>query len=1389
MINQQKTNKSVPLRRTLIVVYRRTVFSFECKREPAESCLAANWRSAYRFAASIDVNIVESPVVDTGINQQLEELFQSRYHGAANIKGIRYQIAYSIHRAFDLYEAETNASISLEGIEDVDLNGSREIETSGFRVSSQYVQVKTSKTDWDWGRFAQSKIIDNFLPVWSADPSARLLVVTNFGYAGKLAELVEVCQGRRRLPSTKLTNSLRTLCLRVGFAHVDPIELLNRVSFERMSDEELQSRIQAAIVRWFDLQTANTDLYLLVLMTKFTDLAVERREIRRLDMEAIRLSIQENIELGVNNPAVQNGWIERVRFNPEVQVDDYYEGANARPGHIVAGLDVERPAWLERIHDALQRRGTCIVRTSSGQGKSTLLYRYAYQHFQPETTFIVKQLSNESLVGSVKQAIMTRRALGLPILVLVDNVRAGLRYWYKLAAELAGQGIHILVTMREEDWYRYSGEISAFRWEIVTPSLSLAESRQIYKEFKEKNRVAESVSSAEWAFDQVSERKLLIEFTYLITHGQMLANRLSDQVREMERLKEDRAKLHVLRLVTVAQTYEAKVTLDSILRHVEFDGDPDSTLASLQMEYVLCDEGSCEGLHYVRSQHLATLLHQIVPLEQTVAELISILDTDNLEAFISSAFTDSSVSQTHLLKALMERVGTEPLEVITRIVRALCAASETLYCQKHQAQFARGIEEMGSQVTKLLCSATLPSQTIDSLGDLKKTFPDSPNLKLLSELAQTFSARRWDERIETRFLQNVIDDLTLDQSQSNFSRLGAFLYWCRLPGLNTSRLEQLLADNDWTECLYKSDLRGSADFIYELRHFARANYDSLVAANKGHLISRFKLLSETLLVEERGENIYVEFVADESDEARRPNEQAWERLRDLYKIFPEYQLYCSQGLYAIDYGMDRAVDDTHKEASNETLAKETEGDRNSIYLRSVNAHFATKFVYQWQEQWFNLRRDLSSLMTQFLRFFQNGSVKLDKLSEAWRELTYRLDHVIPLPDSLKEALANEDKHVREWSGSLGNFLRQLGQSHEKSRLMRRNLRSALKHLPAAQRAFERVTAYTEPYFDFTPLNWGEIDRYEDLADLLDIRFEEPERPLYDFRRLVRERREQRRRTFVEAVHAALAPLEEYGFVFHYPQDRLVDFHLIGICVGFEVLDFELAVDQLAVIISRLAPFPIEYHFLYLIPLLDGAIYSPRVWRISAESVAKLVAGESKDDPSMILPVEEPEDLTKVLPNIRHVVLPELDLFSQFYIVYTALNSIRNTAHFVMSRLDADQAYDVELGNLYQVRLQRRTDEILEAYSELTHQMIEFEQGLGPESDDSVQRIAWLELLHRCIEKFETLRDNLNVNPSSFESIGIWQDKELESLFGRYLNAKYRYPLIDEGGKPSSESAV
>ena len=70
-------------------------------------------------------------------------------------------------------------------------------------------------------------------------------------------------------------------------------------------------------------------------------------------------------------------------------------------------------------------------------------------------------------------------------------------------------------------------------------------------------------------------------------------------------------------------------------------------------------------------------------------------------------------------------------------------------------------------------------------------------------------------------------------------------------------------------------------------------------------------------------------------------------------------------------------------------------------------------------------------------------------------------------------------------------------------------------------------------------------------------------------------------------------------------------------------------------------------------------------------------------------------------------------------------------------------------------------------------MLGFEEPQEEDADSAVQQLAWLTFCRRCKEKFESLRGSLNVDLDDFESINVWQDRELETLFGRYLNAKYR----------------
>lgn len=1312
----------------------------------------------------------------TSTESQLNQLFESRYHGAVNIAGIKFQLTYSVLRAFDLYKPDAPDSIQLEGIEDLDIRGRRHVSLIGLKAANQYIQVKTSKRAWDWSRFADSKIVENFVPVWSVDPMAELLVVTNFGYKGKLDELAKFCSGQRSTLSDRVKRDVLKLCRRVGHANVDPMQLINRISFTRISEEELSRQVTSAIVEDFDLTTPNSDIYFLALMAKFLDLAAQREEVQLHDLESIRLFVQEQIDLGATNPAVQNGWLERLTFVEEEHPEDYYEGKNARPGHILAGLDVRRPVWESRIHEALQRSRVCIVRASSGQGKSTLLYRYAYQNYHPETTFIVKRLSDESMVGPIKQAIVTRQRLGLPILVFIDNVGTGLRFWHRLAAEFAGQEVYFLVTVREEDWHRYSGSTSGFLWEIVTPTLSLEEARNIYAEFERQGKIAAGVQSAEWAFEQVADRQLLIEFVYLITHGQMLADRLRDQVQEMQRLGEDQAKLEVLQLVSVAQAYGAKVTIQALLNRVRFEQDPDSTLGSLEREYLLFADGACEGLHLVRSQHLVPLLHRVVPVEHTMVVLSQILDLDNLESFIGGTFIDSQVSHASLLEALIERCRHESLDVINRIAMALFAASETMHYRLHQSLFDTAFDQIGDSGIFMLCLATLPFQTVNPIEDLKRIFgADHPNLNTVSDLAAQFTPRQWDKRYEARFLQSIVDKVTPDLLTSNISQIGALLGWYRLAGLDPSHLVRFLASRDWREQIYEADLVSAANLLAALYNHARESYDRLLASDRASLMSYFKLASDTLTVKEQNGDIYIEFVVDGEAGHASPHDQTLERLRLLWRYFPDYQRYCSQGLYLAIYGLQPPVDDTKKAIPNDTLKLEIDAERNAAYLRTAESHYAAQSVYEWQEQWFGLRTELLVFLERAIDLYISLSrgvlSDVDALNSALRGSLLRELHLKDLPVSLAEPFKEEKKAVDEWIRGVSLFLRQFGEhdpinsTQESSWLMRYNLRDAIKKMPSAHQAFQRVVAETQPYFELSSLDDREIEEYSYLADVLDFWFERPPGRVDDLRRAVAERRHSKRKQFAEAVRSTVASLEEQGFTFVYPTGPLLDHPLTGLCLAFEVSDFGRVIEQLLVIIVQLASFPFECQFIYLVPLLNGHRYLPMVWRIGFDHACEIAQGALDGKNWALLPVESPEALFKVLPEIPQTSLDELDMSSEFYRIYGALNTVRNTIHLVQGRLSADSPFEAQLGERYRRRLQNEVDRLSADIRTLSEQMLQF-------AENNSAAKEWLEFCRCCAQRLENLSNFELVDPEAFVPINVWQDVELQTLFGRYLNARY-----------------
>ena len=125
---------------------------------------------------------------------------------------------------------------------------------------------------------------------------------------------------------------------------------------------------------------------------------------------------------------------------------------------------------------------------------------------------------------------------------LVQLLQSELRCHYKL-----------LITSREVDWYNYSGDLSNIQsFKIIKPTLEEKEAIEIFNIFREAKQLHPSIASWQRAWNKIAERQLLIEYVYLLTHGEMLSERIASQISEIGQSSSGKVKCEILRKVCFA---------------------------------------------------------------------------------------------------------------------------------------------------------------------------------------------------------------------------------------------------------------------------------------------------------------------------------------------------------------------------------------------------------------------------------------------------------------------------------------------------------------------------------------------------------------------------------------------------------------------------------------------------------------------------------------------------------------------------------------------------------------------------------------------------------------------------------------------------------------------
>ncbi|NMO22034.1 hypothetical protein HPC49_35590 [Pyxidicoccus fallax] len=583
----------------------------------------------------------------------------------AALRGYRLQSLYTLYRL--LQPADNAKSFRLEGHEDLDiLDGEGHIleviQLKAYATALSLSHLKPQKADSFFRRVLRRR---------ASFPEARESIVS-FGPYGAEMQAAWAGDPAHRAHALELFESW-------DYTPAQAQELLATVRLDTANETELEAAIFAILketVTGCDPVSAFDVLHAWLFQA-----AEERATITRSELQERLLAVGRFLK---ERDAHQAEWFTAVRPLEDISVlpkneldKEFYQGVSTRYEHILAGVDIVRPGLLAMLKAAFDSSRVVVVRGASGQGKSTLAYRFLHDHVPAASRFEVRLVQDRRHALNIARALLGHLSnIGAVSYIYID-VTPGDTAWTDLVQSLSGHpSARILVTIREEDWLRASISGADLLFEEVKLQFEENEARSIYSLLLERTPRSKHLD-----FEEVWERfggGPLLEFTYLVTHHDTLKGRLGQQVRrlsdEVQRGVRPRAEMELLRRVAVASAYGARLDLVLLARDLELS-EPLLSVQRLEREYLIRPDSAgrlVEGLHPVRSEILVGLLTDPVftPWAEVATRSLSQMVECDLGEFLLNAFSRHSNASDTLQQALS---SLKPLswEGVAQVCRAL----------------------------------------------------------------------------------------------------------------------------------------------------------------------------------------------------------------------------------------------------------------------------------------------------------------------------------------------------------------------------------------------------------------------------------------------------------------------------------------------------------------------------------------------------------------------------------------------------------------------------------------------------------------------------------------------------------------------------------------------
>jgi hypothetical protein len=731
----------------------------------------------------------------------------------------------------------------------------------------------------------------------------------------------------------KERQSIISKLIKHGISKINAEILFQKITLEQIDKNRLEVEINAILEK---SPTSGDPEHALELLIYWIFRASENRE--KITYHSLIIKINDVGRYLAERASHHREWFTAivpigdtpVNWSEQKLQEEFYEGIAARYEHILAGVDIIRPDKLQEINDHFHNANVVVIHGASGQGKSTLAYRYAHDFFPEKWQFAVRLVENRQHSLSIARALIEHvNVINAPMLIYLD-VLPRETHWLDLVREIAPhKNLLMLITVREEDWRRASLSGAEIQFKTIELALNESEARELYPHIVSKSGTHYFLSFEDAWQRFVSEVPPLLEFVYFINKNKLLRTRLTEQVEklknEVREKKLAQEEFQLLRLVSVTSAYGARIDLVKLVGYLSLTM-PEQTIALFEREFLLRysqDERYVEGLHPVRSNILVDLLTDSIfsPWDKMASAALPLMPEEDLEIFLLHAFSRRIEAMSHLLETLSEHQLVS-WTGLGGVLRALLWLGVRNYLTENQLL----IQELGTRfgegwwmwfgvdITNAVAGSDnswyqmAVAQNPQKSENIKQ-YLDEVSARKTSEKRVFFYASQWMVKLNKQPNSPVM--------LSDWAGIAETHFWAGYLHLNTPLLSWL-DKTDLIKALPTLPLDYLAEVVFALSFAWKASlFENWLNQHRGTLLTRFQQDTRTIFIEDDGETIRAHFILDiaeldTNEDNNKLHEAGVHRIHILRQLLPDRTKYGCQG-----YGHNPEIlqlphDDTEK---------------------------------------------------------------------------------------------------------------------------------------------------------------------------------------------------------------------------------------------------------------------------------------------------------------------------------------------------------------------------------------------------------------------------------------------------------------------------------------------